>query len=169
MFDELNEIYNAEIKFFKVRSLYFICTRSKVRKCRKTCCLSHYCIPHVLSKNLIFWLFKAVQGCFIPAFLSCFPLMRSTHPPTYPHPLSQSVTSPCLCHHRNHLYETEKCKKNLNFFCIFCPWQAEPAVAATATVAMIIASTHAGAGVKNLKPWVPTVPWMGEGGLGGYQ
>ena len=92
-----------------------------------------------------------------------FPLMLSfdeIHPPTYPHPLSQLVTSPCLCHHRNHLYETEKCKKNLNFFCIFCPWQAEPAVAATATVAMIIASTHAGAGVKNLKQGIPC-------GLGG--
>ena len=58
------------------------------------------------------------------------------------------------------MYETEKCKKNLNFFCIFCPWQAEPAVAATATVAMIIASTHAGAGVKNLKQGIPC-------GLGG--
>ena len=93
------------------------------------------------------------QSC--PRLLhTSFPLMLSfdeIHPPTYPHPLtqsvSQSVTCLCLCHHRNHLYETEKCKKNFNFFCIFCPRQAEPAVAATATVAMIIACTHAGAGV----------------------
>ena len=153
---------DAEIKISKVHTKFCTLFALDVRKCRTTCCLSHYCIPDILRKNWIFWLFKLSKAASYRlsshAFLWWDP---SIHPPTYPHPLSQSLVFVfaiigIICMKQSNV------KRIWTFFAYFAHGKRteEPAVAATATVAMI-ACTHAGAGVKNLKPWVPTVPWMG--------
>ena len=126
---------------------------------------------HILSKNWIFWLFKLSKAASYRlsshAFLWWDPSIHPpTHPPTPTHSVSQSLVFVfaiigIICMKQSNV------KRIWTFSAYFAHGKRteEPVVAAIATVAMI-ACTHAGAGVKNLKPWVPTVPWMGMGGGG---